>query len=363
MDRRTCVLGRGDEVFDKAVLALRAWRVHRGSGIVVLADDEPRRDLVVAMSAPLPIGYIDLACRVVDTVDQQDQFGFTYGTLSVHPEQGEESFTVTRGVDFNITFDVLAVSRPRMWAARACPPISRALQHRATSKYLPRHAVGSVGDVTMNRFTELIGCRYPLQQAGMSGTATPALATAVSNAGGLGMIGIGRQPFDVIERYLDEVDELTSNPVGCSCIAHFVRPEVVELVASRMPIIEFFYEWPNAARVPENVICGWQVGSVDEAKAAVDAGCRYVIAQGTEAGGHVRGDRSAARRAAGRPRARSTFRWLPPAALPTSMRCAGQWRWEPTPCESEPASWRPGSPTLIPTTSTPCSPPAPTIRC
>jgi NAD(P)H-dependent flavin oxidoreductase YrpB (nitropropane dioxygenase family) len=37
------------------------------------------------------------------------------------------------------------------------------------------------------------------------------------------------------------------------------------------------------------VICGWQVGSVDEAKAAVDAGCRYVIAQGMEAGGHVRG--------------------------------------------------------------------------
>jgi uncharacterized protein (UPF0548 family) len=136
MDRQTCVLGRGDEVFQKAVAALRDWQVHRGSGIVVLADEEPRQDLVVAMSAPLPIGYIDLVCRVVDTVDQQDQFGFTYGTLSVHPEQGEESFTVIRGADFNITFDILAVSRPRIWAARACPPISRALQRRATSKYL-----------------------------------------------------------------------------------------------------------------------------------------------------------------------------------------------------------------------------------
>jgi len=123
----------------------------------------------------------------------------------------------------------------------------------------------------------------------MSGTATPRLAAAVSNAGGLGMIGIGRQQFDVIEGYLDEVDALTTGPVGCSCIAHFVRPEVVELVASRMPLIEFFYEWPDRARVPDNVICGWQVGSVDEAKAAVDAGCRYVIVQGNEAGGHVRG--------------------------------------------------------------------------
>ncbi|HZX54031.1 MAG TPA: nitronate monooxygenase, partial [Ilumatobacteraceae bacterium] len=96
--------------------------------------------------------------------------------------------------------------------------------------------------MTANRFTELIGCRLPVQQAGMSGTATPALAAAVANAGGLGMIGIGRQQFDVIERYLDEVDALTTNPVGCSCIGHFVRPEVVELAASRLPIVEFFYE-------------------------------------------------------------------------------------------------------------------------
>ncbi len=123
----------------------------------------------------------------------------------------------------------------------------------------------------------------------MSGTATSTLAAAVSNAGGLGMIGIGRQQLQIIERYLDDVAMLTTAPVGATCIAHFVRPDVVELVASRLPVLEFFYEWPDPARVPTNVICGWQVGSVDEAKAAVDAGCRYVIAQGVEAGGHVRG--------------------------------------------------------------------------
>ncbi len=141
----------------------------------------------------------------------------------------------------------------------------------------------------MNRFTDLVGSKWPLQQAGMSGTATSTLAAAVSNAGGLGMIGIGRQQPGIIERYLDEVTTLTTAPVGATCIAHFVLPEVVELVASRLPILEFFYEWPDPDRVPANVICGWQVGSVDEAKAAVDAGCRYVIAQGVEAGGHVRG--------------------------------------------------------------------------
>ncbi len=141
----------------------------------------------------------------------------------------------------------------------------------------------------VNRFTELVGSRLPIQQAGMSGTATSTLAAAVSNAGGLGMIGVGRQSIAVVQRDLDEVAALTVAPAGCTCIAHFVAPEVVELVASRLPIIEFFYEWPEASRIPTDVICGWQVGSVDEAKAAVDAGCRYVIAQGMEAGGHVRG--------------------------------------------------------------------------
>jgi nitronate monooxygenase len=141
----------------------------------------------------------------------------------------------------------------------------------------------------MSRFADLVGCRLPLQQAGMSGTATPPLAAAVSNAGALGMIGIGRQNIAVIERYLDEVAALTSAPIGATCIAHFVQPDVVELVATRLAIVEFFYEWPDPARVPASVICGWQIGSVDEAKAAVDAGCKYVIAQGMEAGGHVRG--------------------------------------------------------------------------
>jgi NAD(P)H-dependent flavin oxidoreductase YrpB (nitropropane dioxygenase family) len=141
----------------------------------------------------------------------------------------------------------------------------------------------------MNRFTDLIGCRWPIQQAGMSGTATAPLAAAVANAGGLGMIGIGRQPLELIAAHLDEAATLTSAPVGVTCIAHFVRPEVEELVTARMRIVEFFYDWPDARRVPGDVICGWQVGSVDEAKAAVDAGCQYVIAQGMEAGGHVRG--------------------------------------------------------------------------
>ncbi len=54
-------------------------------------------------------------------------------------------------------------------------------------------------------------------------------------------------------------------------------------------MVEFFYGWPDAALVSAAPCVGWQVGSADEARAAADAGCAYVIAQGVEAGGHVRG--------------------------------------------------------------------------
>jgi nitronate monooxygenase len=141
----------------------------------------------------------------------------------------------------------------------------------------------------VTRFTDLVGVRLPIQQAGMSGTATPPLAAAVSNAGGLGMIGVGRQSMAVVQAYLDQIGTLTDQPYGVTCIAHFVQPDVEALVAERVRVMEFFYEWPDPRRVRADLIVGWQVGSLDEAKAAVDAGCSYLVTQGNEAGGHVRG--------------------------------------------------------------------------
>ena len=63
----------------------------------------------VVVTAPLPIGYVDVACRVVALIEEEDQFGFAYGTLSVHPEQGEEAFFVTRSTADSATFSVEAV--------------------------------------------------------------------------------------------------------------------------------------------------------------------------------------------------------------------------------------------------------------
>lgn len=141
----------------------------------------------------------------------------------------------------------------------------------------------------MNRFTQLVGCRLPIQLAAMSRVVTPALAAGVSNLGGLGMLAIGRSGPAAARRQVDDVLALTQRPVGAGLIVIFLDRDVLGEVAARLPVIELFWGWPDASLVLDGVVTGWQVGSVDEAKAAADAGCGYVVAQGVEAGGHVRG--------------------------------------------------------------------------
>ena len=128
-------LGRGDEVFERAGDALRHWRVHEGAGLVVEAGGPPAVGVVVAMAAPLPVGFVEVVCCVVDVIDSHDRFGFAYGTLSNHPEQGEESFMVARSADGAVNFEIVAVSRHRQLLARAFPPVAKRLQVAATNRY------------------------------------------------------------------------------------------------------------------------------------------------------------------------------------------------------------------------------------
>jgi NAD(P)H-dependent flavin oxidoreductase YrpB (nitropropane dioxygenase family) len=141
----------------------------------------------------------------------------------------------------------------------------------------------------VTRFTQLVGCELPIQLAAMSRTVTAPLAAAVSEAGGLGMLAMGRSGRDVARRQIDDVLELTDRPVGAGFIVLFLDDGVLEEVVARLPVVEFFWGWPDPALVRPGIVTGWQVGTLDEARAAVDAGCDYVIAQGLEAGGHVRG--------------------------------------------------------------------------
>ena len=130
------VLDAGDGPFEAGRDALNTWQVQRRSGLIVCDEGPPRVDDVVAMSGPLPLGYIDVVCRIVRVIDEPDRFGFAYGTLPVHVADGEESFTIGRDQGGHTTFVIDVVSRPRHPLARLCPPITRRLQRRAIVAYL-----------------------------------------------------------------------------------------------------------------------------------------------------------------------------------------------------------------------------------
>jgi nitronate monooxygenase len=142
-------------------------------------------------------------------------------------------------------------------------------------------------------FAELAGCRLPFQLAPLGGPiGTPALAAAVSEAGGLGMVPNPSSAAEV-ERLVGDTRLLTRGPVGVGFLVPFVVREAVEAAAAAAEVVEFFYGDPDfdLVRLAQagGAVAGWQVGSAAEAVLAVEAGCGYVAVQGIEAGGHVRG--------------------------------------------------------------------------
>jgi nitronate monooxygenase len=144
-------------------------------------------------------------------------------------------------------------------------------------------------------FTELVGCQVPIQLAPMGGgVVTPELAIAVARAGGLGMLQRA-DPTPLADR-ITKLEQAQAGPFGVNFVLHTRGPSdraEIELAASRARLVEFFWADPDPALVElvhaGGALAGWQVGSVGEAKRAADAGCDLVVAQGVEAGGHVRG--------------------------------------------------------------------------
>lgn len=141
-----------------------------------------------------------------------------------------------------------------------------------------------------SRFTEMFGCRYPLQQAGIGGVANPDLAIAVARAGGLGML-TGTIGHEALSAQLDALPRDAS--IGVNFLVPFLDRVALDDASNRSPYVELFWGEPDADVVETvhagDARAGWQVGSADEARAARDAGCDVIVAQGNEAGGHVRG--------------------------------------------------------------------------
>lgn len=139
----------------------------------------------------------------------------------------------------------------------------------------------------------LLQIEVPIIQAAMGGAAGPALAAAVSNAGGLGMLVPWRADLATLRRQIRETRALTSKPFGVNLNLEFPQEERLEAALDEgVRAISFFWRDP-AALVPRAKAAGatvlHTVGTAAAARRAVDCGVDIVVAQGWEAGGHVRG--------------------------------------------------------------------------
>jgi NAD(P)H-dependent flavin oxidoreductase YrpB (nitropropane dioxygenase family) len=137
----------------------------------------------------------------------------------------------------------------------------------------------------MSELLERLGVERPIVQAGMGGGLSRAeLAAAVSGAGGLGTIGI-MAPNALRAEIAAARERLGGAPLAVNLLLPFTRRAHWEAASKADAVVTF---WGRPRRLTERV---WihQCGSVEEARAAKVAGADAVIAQGVEAGGHVRG--------------------------------------------------------------------------
>jgi len=175
-----------------------------------------------------------------------------------------------------------------------------------------------------------IGIKYPIFQAPMAGTATPAMAAAVSNAGGLGAIGIGAATASKAREMIQHTKKLTDKPFNVNVFVHeepqpdaardaawieFLRPEFAKfggapptslqtvfrsfatspdvldvLLAEKPPVVSFHFGLPPADAIKAlkayGAILLATATNLDEARKLEAAGVDAIVAQGIEAGGH-----------------------------------------------------------------------------
>jgi nitronate monooxygenase len=144
--------------------------------------------------------------------------------------------------------------------------------------------------VRATAFTKLAGVRYPIVSAPMGGSAGGALAAAVSNAGGLGLLGGGNGRPKWLEPELAILAASTGEPWGVGLLSWAVDPGVVERVLEHEPAAVMLSFGTSASLTEPVKRSGTtlilQVTSMDEAREAVGLGADVIVAQGTEAGGH-----------------------------------------------------------------------------
>lgn len=142
------------------------------------------------------------------------------------------------------------------------------------------------------RITELLQIEYPIIQGGMAWVAEHNLAAAVSNAGGLGIIGAANAPAEWVRQEIHKAREITDRPIGVNVmlLSPYADEVAQVLVEENIPVIT------TGAGNPGKYMDMWKrngskvipvVASVALARMMEKGGADAVIAEGTESGGHI----------------------------------------------------------------------------
>ncbi len=143
-----------------------------------------------------------------------------------------------------------------------------------------------------NAICKMIGLKYPIFQGGMAWLGTAELASAVSEAGGLGIIGAGHMPPDVLRAEIQKVKKATTKPFGVNIMlmSPFVKEVMQVVVDERVPVVTTGAGNPGEY-IPALKGIGTKVipvvASVALAKRLVRTGVDAIIAEGMESGGHI----------------------------------------------------------------------------
>jgi NAD(P)H-dependent flavin oxidoreductase YrpB (nitropropane dioxygenase family) len=145
------------------------------------------------------------------------------------------------------------------------------------------------------RFTEVIGVEHPVASAGMGGGATSGeLVGAVSEAGGLGVLGASFVPPEDVADMVRTARERTSKPIGVNLLLHATEDRVDEVLALQPEV--FSTAWPREDQDLAAIFAKahergckvmHMVPLVEDAFRAADAGADVIVAQGNEGGGHI----------------------------------------------------------------------------
>lgn len=142
------------------------------------------------------------------------------------------------------------------------------------------------------RITKLLGIEYPIIQGGMAWVAEHNLAAAVSNAGGLGLIGAASAPPEIVREEIRKCKELTDKPFGVNVM--LLNPNAEEV--AKVVVEEGVKVVTTGAGSPSKYMAMWKeagvkvipvVASVAMAKMMERAGADAVVAEGMESGGHI----------------------------------------------------------------------------